>query len=1326
MRHSHAVTSAKTTSLVALRAGFALTHNTAILSVLAGLALFPILAQGQINFESISTTPTQAVLTYSSPVNQPCSLQVADLGRQISIVSAAGAGSITVATLNPHGLLPNATVYIQNSLPAWNGWYTITSVPSPTTFTFANPLSGSSTGGTVGVLVDDVNPALFAGANLDSRTGNTNTLTQRVFVVGHRDAEVASDGNRYSRALQANAQHHLTLTCGTQSFDQTFQTRNIPLGDTHNEGPLADRNNPGQYAYPTIQWSNQGQALIDPLTGLRSVRATAPLGTPSSPQNFVTAIDLQSAWQNPAAPLNNSGAAIFTGPCPSGTCPLFLRADNLVVPGGATYTNEGNSLDWLTVIVGQASISNPACAGNDCMIVACLTVNGQTCASANRQASLTGTPASYTFGTQGLMDLWQASGAPGISRVDASQATGTVNYIAATRQAIVAGGNPFNIKWTAGSTINIAGVQYTIASVQSELQLTLVSGPNSNLNGAPYFASNFGVLLWKKTAAAGSISIGYTTYLYGSSPMRLWGATAYNTCSPPISAAGMQGYNCFIDSELYFVAADGSQVRDLGLVGLTYYPDNRWSGSWLCGSSYSAYQFDPQDGNTWYCAVNLYFDATRFTLIRAHYNGSQSSYTPGQLLPDCTLNNGVQPCVQFTIMQPNKSQSVSQVAPTFNPDYAASGFQLVYWLFSGVSPDGDIAFEAQGPSQDTPSWVFVFTLGDRTPAGTDANSVSIVAGASSYRRAPMSWCSIHDALAPNSGWMEISSNDLTIDGPSGTYIMTVMSAALNQSVAVPGGLNACPANPFGVTGQVCTTISVNGEPISELGSFLQNVQVGDVLALDNERMRVVAMTSSTELTVQRGYLSSSVGNYSPATSHSNMTLWMACGTRNFQASANGLWNYRSDPYGSNANWTTIINDPYGIGGHTYINGGVPNPSATVTAGGATYNMGAALCPASQGGSCEQVRLGYMSTAIQSPITAVEIDPPFAGVFGIGTPNQVDSHPGLCLNGWCMDARPMDGGTTQNLGSAAQPFVNVTGQLWKISGAQSILNRKILTTMAYVGRMPLVDVSGPGSVIGAGVQNSYTYCYAVKAGECQPGSAVGDVYVNAPYVSYPYCYYPGIAVQDDDTNAICIGDLGAYTGNFVQLGYTQHDIVGAALRRMGPNYSRWNQQDVFWNADVTPSGSMMATRVRWLDGVRYEDLMTVLPPYPASDGVVRSSFIPIVVQVSPTRNLNVDNVIVEFGYAENGDPGSYYCTSRQEACVVTVSPATCCEAVVSTINTSVPFYFDATEKYAGVPCGENCVITIPALSERVVYFRIIFRDVFGNTLGASSSQAIVTR
>ena len=417
------------------------------------LALLVIPVYAQMANVNVTTSPTQAAIQYVSPAAGACSIQVADMNRAITIASVAQVSTtVTMTTAAPHGLLSGAVIYLEGS-GVWNGWQTLTGAPSTTTFTFTSALTGGPAGGNAGVLVDDVNPTLYSGSNLDSRAGSITASNSRTFVVGTREADVASDGNRYSRALQNNSRHHFTLTCSTQTFDSEFTTQNLPLGNTWNDGTVADPANPGQYSYPTIQWSNLAQTLIDPLTGIRSQRVTGPSGAAAGLASFVTSP--LTNWTGNNNPLTNGGTfATFTGPCGAGTCPLFLRADNLSIFGGASYNtgSSGNSLDWVTVTVNNASASG-TCTGTNCTIDACLTINGVSCATPNKETTLSSTPSPVTFGTTNLMDLWQTSGSPAISRPQVSQATGTLNYVAATKTATVPTppvGVVFPIWWTAG------------------------------------------------------------------------------------------------------------------------------------------------------------------------------------------------------------------------------------------------------------------------------------------------------------------------------------------------------------------------------------------------------------------------------------------------------------------------------------------------------------------------------------------------------------------------------------------------------------------------------------------------------------------------------------------------------------------------------------------------------------------------------------------------------------------------------------------------------------------------------------------------------------
>ncbi|HTU48855.1 MAG TPA: hypothetical protein VMF91_27575 [Bryobacteraceae bacterium] len=165
----------------------------------------------------LSTTATQAILTYQAPDNEPCQVQVSE-NKSLS------------------------------------------------------------------TLVYDVDPALFPGANLDSRPGNLSSGTARVFVVGKRAAEKAADGNYYSRALEAYTPHYFKVTCGSSQYSGAFHTANIPFGATYNDPLAADPNVPGGYAWPTMDINDRARRYIDPQTGA----LIRPFTIPSDPGSHTT------------------------------------------------------------------------------------------------------------------------------------------------------------------------------------------------------------------------------------------------------------------------------------------------------------------------------------------------------------------------------------------------------------------------------------------------------------------------------------------------------------------------------------------------------------------------------------------------------------------------------------------------------------------------------------------------------------------------------------------------------------------------------------------------------------------------------------------------------------------------------------------------------------------------------------------------------------------------------------------------------------------------------------------------------------------------------
>jgi hypothetical protein len=111
-------------------------------------------------------------------------------------------------------------------------------------------------------LAHDVDPVLFLGADQDTRPGSVVEGRARYFVAGRRIAEPASDGVRYSRALQANTLHYFRVTCGASTAAGTFQTANIPLGDTSVEQPPFDSSAPFNYAWPSLDLLDKTRTYV--------------------------------------------------------------------------------------------------------------------------------------------------------------------------------------------------------------------------------------------------------------------------------------------------------------------------------------------------------------------------------------------------------------------------------------------------------------------------------------------------------------------------------------------------------------------------------------------------------------------------------------------------------------------------------------------------------------------------------------------------------------------------------------------------------------------------------------------------------------------------------------------------------------------------------------------------------------------------------------------------------------------------------------------------------------------------------------------------------
>jgi hypothetical protein len=228
----------------------------------------------------------------------------------------------------------------------------------------------------------------------DSPETGTSGLSRRV-ILGHRSAEQGNDGNIYSRSLEADAPHTVTVTCGSDSGTLQFATRTIPLGTAYPVLPQYCAGGLEGHCDPTIDWTVTGKdkAYVDPLTGVVVKRVTGPgeeQGGYSYPYPY--------PWAGNAPWLSFSGAKDQSGTS------AWSNINNALTYNGGTYASTSTNGSALFLGFGHYGTANltgsyyPSALGYlfnisvDDMVVQlfcsassgdtvslCLTADGQTC-----------------------------------------------------------------------------------------------------------------------------------------------------------------------------------------------------------------------------------------------------------------------------------------------------------------------------------------------------------------------------------------------------------------------------------------------------------------------------------------------------------------------------------------------------------------------------------------------------------------------------------------------------------------------------------------------------------------------------------------------------------------------------------------------------------------------------------------------------------------------------------------------------------------------------------------------------------------------------------
>ena len=610
--------------------------------------------------------------------------------------------------------------------------------------------------------------------------------------------------------------------------------------------------------------------------------------------------------------------------------------------------------------------------------------------------------------------------------------------------------------------------------------------------------------------------------------------------------------------------------------------------------------------------------------------------------------------------------------------------------------------------QDALGWVVVFDPGNDLPLGSGGTGGIIAANP--FWKAPAGrWCTLHaiQNQGDNNPWIAISSNSLT-SGSAG-YMSTPYSVTVANNAGTGTSIAISPTNG-------------SYEPQS-LGTptYLQDAEVGDLFWVNvedrgylHEPVELVAKDPATHTwTVLRGndYSTSKFifgSDVTPGTRDvtnitAGMKLYAGCRAFSFSAAVIGYaatwyWNFVNDPHGTSivypaVNGTTSNQavENYATGGHS-----VTRDSVNTQAGGtkAGITTGSAWEWWNYSNSTPGFDLITFSNVVNANPMFASAQPPGGG----NTYQQHQSYDQMAAPAqerqWFVDAMPFI-----NVGSYTGTGALVSGQTntYKVTGTTT-LHRKQITTLASCGAHPLIDISSTakGNVISD--STTYSYCVANAANECRTGSSIGDVYLNCPGATELTCDYNSANGAVD----MCIGDSWSYGNGAVQVSPFTTDVNGASARLISHLFATHHEEGIYGNVRPTSDGKWMMFFTGNPTGTP-EAYMAKLGPFPAEESTRRDTFVPI--RLSVGGKAEADNVVVEFGYAENGDPGNFYCTSRQEACV----------AQSATVDEAHPFYYSVTEapSIRGTPCSSGCTVAIPAIHGRVVYYQVSYRDSSGN-------------
>ncbi len=740
------------------------------------------------------------------------------------------------------------------------------------------------------------------------------------------------------------------------------------------------------------------------------------------------------------------------------------------------------------------------------------------------------------------------------------------------------------------------------------------------------------------------------------------------------------------------------------------------------------------------------------------YVGNQST---GMFQPGTAYVKGLQQSPAIGVWKSvnlTSSQSLSAKLTAF--DATISGVSVE--LNRGPKP-GLLAFSTRYGIQNSLGWYGIY----------DVVANQVTALMNSWSNTNGRWGGVHTALAWE-GADFYSFAPYNLDGKDGENGATPYKGPYRMDLVSPV-LTATPsttpcetqlsalglANPLAVTGQNCNTVTVNSvipttpataTPANDTRSNL-GIVVGDLMKMNDQAAGTTARPwgnieeevfrilgiSGTTLVVQRAYVGTSNPENFPAQSHAIGNHFYM-----FLSPYPRWWDYTTaphgttgcDPYQENKHCSGVFVDPdFLLESHYFTR----NNFSVSDVDGLGVKAGT-VCPTqvSPYGAVYAYRNYPWPNHLDAPASAfgcVQGNPSFDGIYGYGFGNQLEKHPSpvdfFNLNPSWFDFRPFatqpDSAIWEDPAGANNNTtvvkVSSTTYLYKATkyGMDYIaFDAKRNVAYVMIGRHTVYDVSAPGFILPDTQAYNYTKCEVYVAGECRAGSVVGEMYINAPFVTpvaaglqYAGQYrclskYQGWTYADYELHDICVLPQPTYADWAVQYSGI-HDPYNTGARRITMALRLPRTSGLTENNPSMPGGDGLFMGSNYNNGSLGGMIMPKVPPYPGPQrGINRGSWIPIPVNIASVP-AGTNNVIVEFGYNPN-----FWCATRQESCI----------ANAATITSTV-YNYSTSDTYSGLSCSSGCTPVIPALSQRIMWYRIKYRNAGNGVIKTGEVQTIAT-